>query len=128
MRRIGLGLSVTAILFLLFDSTGKVLRVPPVVAGTLQLGYPDSVIRTLGVAQLVGVVLYAVPRASVWGALLLTGYLGGAVASHVRIGSPLFTHVLFPVYVAFIAWAGLALRNAKLRHLLAILTPTSKPN
>jgi hypothetical protein len=119
MRRTGAVLSIVAVLFLLFDSSGKLLEVAPVVAGSTQLGYPESVVPTLGLLLLVCVVLYVIPRSSIWGALLLTGYLGGAVASHVRIGSPLFTHVLFPVYIASIAWAGLILRDARLRHLVA---------
>jgi hypothetical protein len=119
MRRAGVALSTIAILFLLFDSSGKLLKVAPVVAGTANLGYPDSIIRTLGVVLLLCVTLYAIPRASILGALLLTGYLGGAVASHARIGSPLLTHVIFPVYVAGVVWGGLVLRNAHLRRLLA---------
>ena len=119
----GVALSTVAILFLLFDSSGKLLKVAPVVAGTADLGYPDSIIRTLGVILLLCVTLYAIPRASIVGALLLTGYLGGAVASHARIGSPLLTHVIFPVYVACFVWGGLVLRNAHLRHLLAATLP-----
>jgi hypothetical protein len=90
-----------------------------VVAGSADLGYPESIIRTLGAILLLCVTLYAIPRASLIGALLLTGYLGGAVASHARVGSPLLTHVLFPVYVASFVWGGLVLRNTQLRHLLA---------
>jgi hypothetical protein len=88
------------VLFLLFDSTGKLLKVAPVVAGTAELGYPESVIRTLGVILMLCVVTYLIPRASIVGAILLTGHLGGAVATHLRVGSPLLTHILFPVYVA----------------------------
>jgi hypothetical protein len=124
MRWTGVALSTVAVLFLLFDSSGKLLKVAPVVAGTANLGYPDSIIRTLGVLLLLCVTLYAIPRASILGALLLTGYLGGAVASHARIGSPLLTHVIFPVYVACFVWGGLVLRNAHLRHLLAAPWPT----
>jgi hypothetical protein len=119
MRRTGVVLSTVAILFLLFDSSGKLLRLAPVVAGTASLGYPDGIIRTLGAILLLCVTLYAIPRASILGALLLTAYLGGAVASHARVGSPLMTHVFFPMYVAFFVWGGLALRDARLRHLLA---------
>ena len=118
VRRTGVALSTVAILFLLFDSSGKLLEVAPVVAGTASLGYPEDIVRTLGVVLLVCVTLYAIPRASILGALLLTGYLGGAVASHARIGSPLLTHVVFPVYVACVVWGGLVLRDARLRHLL----------
>src|SRR5687767_11464369 len=124
MRWTGVALSTVAVLFLLFDSSGKLLKVAPVVAGTVTLGYPDSIIRTLGMILLLCVTLYAIPRASILGALLLTAYLGGAVASHARIGSPLLTHVIFPVYVACFVWGGLVLRNANLRHLLAAPWPT----
>ena len=115
--RIGMALSTIAVLFLLFDSIGKLLKVAPVVAGSAELGYPESVIRTLGVILLVCVITYLVPRFSIVGAVLLTGYLGGAVATHVRVGSPLLTHVLFPIYVAVFVWGGLLLRDVRLRRL-----------
>ena len=115
--RVGLALSAMAVLFLLFDSTGKLLKVAPVVAGTAELGYPESVVRTLGVILLLCVVTYLVPRFSIVGAVLLTGYLGGAVATHVRVGSPLLTHVLFPIYVAAFIWLGLWLRDVRLRRM-----------
>jgi hypothetical protein len=108
-----------AVLFLVFDSVGKLLRVAPVVAGTVQLGYPEGVIRALGVILLLCVVVYLIPRVSIVGAVLLTGYLGGAVATHVRVGSPLFTHVLFPVYLGIFIWGGLFLRDVRLRQVLA---------
>ena len=78
--RVGRALSAVAVAFLLFDSVGKVLEVAPVVAGTMQLGYPEGVVRALGVILLLCVVVHLIPRASVLGAVLLTGYLGGAVA------------------------------------------------
>lgn len=107
-------LSGLAVAFLLFDATGKLLRVAPVVEGTAQLGYPESTIVPIGVLLLVGVILYVIPRTSVLGAIYLAAYLGGAVATHVRVGSPLATHVLFPVYVAAFLWGGLALRSPRL--------------
>jgi len=116
--RAGIALSTIAVLFLLFDSTGKLLKVAPVVAGTEQLGYPESVIRTLGVILLLCVITYVIPRFSIVGAVLLTGYLGGAIATHVRVGSPLLTHVLFPIYVAALIWGGLLLRDPRLPWLL----------
>jgi hypothetical protein len=103
---------------LLSDATGKVLEVAPVVAGTEQLGYPESVIRPLGVILLLCVITYVIPRVSMVGAVLLTGYLGGAIATHVRVGSPLLTHVLFPTYVAAFVWMGLWLRDARPRRLI----------
>ena len=111
-------LSTVAALFLVFDSIGKLLRVQPVLDGTAQLGYPTDVVFGLGLTLLLCVLAYIVPATSVIGALLLTGYLGGAVATHVRVGNPLFSHVLFPTYVAAMLWGGLALRDPRLRALL----------
>ncbi len=120
--RVGRALSTVAVAFLLFDSVGKLLEVAPVVAGTTQLGYPEGIVRTLGVILLLCVVIHLIPRASVLGAVLLTGYLGGAVATHVRVGSPLLTHVLFPVYVAAFVWGGLLLRDARVQRALDVPT------
>src|SRR5205823_2168452 len=88
----------------------------------LQLGYPASVVFGLGVLQLACLVVYLVPRTSVLGAVLWTGYLGGAVATHVRVGNPLFSHTLFPIYVATFLWAGLWLRDERLRCVLPMRT------
>jgi hypothetical protein len=114
----GRALSGLAIAFLLFDAAGKLLRVGPVVEGTESLGYSASAGGPIGVLLLVGVALYAVPRTSLFGAIYLAAYLGGAVASHYRLGNPLPTHVLFPVYVAAFVWGGLALRSPRLASLL----------
>ena len=114
----GHGLTGLAVLFLAFDSIGKLLRLQPVIDGTRQLGYPPDVIVPLGMVLMGCVVLYAFPRTAFFGALLLTGYLGGAVATHVRVGSPWFTHTLFPVYVAALCWGGLVLRDPRVRALL----------
>ena len=81
---------------------------------------PESVIVPLGLIQLVCLVAYLVPRTTVLGAVLWTGYLGGAVATHVRVGSPLLTHTLFPIYVAIFLWLGLWLRDARLRAVLPL--------
>ena len=105
-------------LFLLLDALGKLFKPEPVVTGTLDLGYQESVIVPLGVLLLVCTVLYIIPKTSVLGAILLTGYLGGAVATHVRLTNPLFTHQLFPVYLGALLWLGLYLRDARLRRLL----------
>jgi hypothetical protein len=86
--------------------------------GTAQLGYPEAVIQPIGAILLVCVVAYAIPRTSILGAVLLTGYMGGAIATHVRVGSPLMTHELFPVYVAALFWGGLFLRDERLRSVL----------
>ena len=109
--------------FLVFDSIGKLLRVQPVIDGTVGLGYPVGVIIPLGVTLLTSVLVYLVPRPAVLGALLLTGYLGGAVATHVRVGNPLFTHTLFPTYVAALLWGGLMLRDRRLRAFLPFRRP-----
>ena len=112
-------LSGIAVLFLLFDAIGKLLRPAAVIEGTTQLGWPVGVIVPLGIIQLVCLALYLFPRTAVFGAILWTGYLGGAVATHVRIGNPLFSHVLFPVYVAALLWGGLWLRDRRVRNLFA---------
>ncbi|WP_437739129.1 DoxX family protein [Sorangium sp. So ce302] len=115
--RILSGLSVA---FLLFDSIGKLMMVPQVLEGSEQLGYPLSSVRGIGLVLLASVVTYMIPRTSVLGAILLTGFLGGAVATHVRVDNPLFSHVLFPVYVAAMIWGGLLLRDERLRALLPL--------
>ena len=114
----GRGLSAIAVGFLALDSLGKLLELQPVVAGTVQLGYPPGVVFSLGIIELLCVVAYVVPRTSLLGAVLLTGYLGGAIATHVRVESPLFSHVLFPIYVATFLWAGLGIRDNRLRMFL----------
>jgi len=117
---VGRGLSGFVVLFLLFDSTGKLLRVQPVVDGTIRLGYPPELVFSLGVVLLSCVLAYMIPCTSVLGALLLTGYLGGAVATHVRVENPLFSHVLFPTYVGALIGGGLILRDGRVRALLPI--------
>ena len=118
MLWIGRILSGIAVAFLIFDVVGKLLRVAPVLEGSAKLGYPERAVVPIGVLLLVGVVLYLVPKTSVVGAIYLAGFLGGAVASHYRLGNPLATHVLFPVYVAAFLWGGLALRNPKVLGVL----------
>jgi hypothetical protein len=117
---IGRTLSALAILFLSFDTIVKVLRLPVAVDGTTQLGYPESSVFVIGIIQLVCLVLYVIPKTSVFGAILFTGYLGGAIATHLRIGSPLFTHILFPIYVAVLIWGGLYAREPRLRAVIPI--------
>lgn len=113
-------LSGLAVLFLLFDASIKVLQLPVAMEGTGQLGYPESVIMGLGLVQLACLIAYLIPRTSVLGAILWTGYLGGAVATHVRVENPLFSHVLFPLYVAALLWGGLWLRDRRVRVLLSM--------
>jgi len=117
---IGRVLSALAVLFLLFDSVVKLLQLPVAMDGTTQLGYPGSVVFGIGLVELVCLVLYVIPQTSVFGAILFTGYLGGAIATHVRIASPLFTHILFPIYVALLIWGGLYARDERLRSLIPI--------
>lgn len=108
------------VLLLLLDASGKLMRLTPVIEGTVQLGYPESTVFTLGLIQFICIVLYMIPRTSILGAILLTGYLGGAVATHVRIGNPLFTHILFPIYLGVLIWAGLFLLDSRLRTLIPL--------
>jgi hypothetical protein len=117
--RAGYALSGLVILFMLMDAAMKLLRLPIVLETTVQLGWPTESAMPLGVLLLVCTVLYGWPRTSALGAVLLTGYLGGAIATHARIGSPLFSHTLFGVYLGVLLWAGLYLRDPRVRALLA---------
>ena len=108
--------------FLTFDTVMKLLQLAPAVQGTTELGYPAGTVVVIGAIELVCLVLYLIPRTSVLGALVLTGYLGGAIATHLRVGSPLPTHTLFPIYVALMVWGGLYLRESRLRALLPFRT------
>lgn len=117
---IGRTLSGIAALALLADSIGKLVEVQPVIDGTLALGYPRDSVFTLGVILFTCVLVYVIPQTSLAGAVLLTAYLGGAVATHMRVDSPLFTHVLFPTYVAAFVWGGLYLRDPRLRALFRL--------
>lgn len=105
------------ILFMLFDGGIKLLKVPAAVEGTARLGYPTSLVQPIGILALVCSLLYAIPRTSVLGAILLTGYLGGATATQVRVQDPWF---LFPVVLGMLIWAGLYFRDQRLRALLRL--------
>ena len=113
-------LGALSTLFLLMDGVMKLIKSAPVVEATVRLGYPESVIQSLGIVLLLCTILYAIPRTSILGAILLTGYLGGAVAANVRVGNPLFSHTLFPVYIAVLVWGGLYLRDRRLRGLISV--------
>jgi hypothetical protein len=113
-------LSGIAVLFLLFDGVTKLMHVSAVVKGTTELGYPESSVTVIGVIVLACTLLHVIPRTAVLGAVLLTGFLGGAVASQVRVGNPLFSHELFPVYIAVLVWLGLWLRNPRFRRVVAM--------
>ena len=114
-------LSLLAILFFLMDGAMKLFKPPFVVEATAKLGYAESTIVGIGLALIFCTVLYVIPRTSVLGAVLLTGYLGGAVASNVRAGTGWF-NTLFPFFFAVVMWGGLWLRNARLRQLVPVLT------
>jgi hypothetical protein len=119
-RWTGIVISALPALFLFADAVMKLMKPAPVVEATVKLGYSESVIVPLGIVLLICTILYVVPRTSVLGAILLTGYLGGAVATHVRVGDPLFSHVLFPVYLGVMIWLGLYLRDVRLRALVPL--------
>jgi hypothetical protein len=118
MRGVGWGMTGLMIAFLLFDSLSKLTLERHVVGATTEIGYPLDTIRPLGIICLVCTILYAIPRTAIFGAILLTGYLGGAVASKVRIEDPLFSSVLFGVYFGLLVWGGLYLRDERLRSLI----------
>lgn len=111
-------LSGALIAFLVFDAAIKLVPLQVVIDTTAALGFPPELARTLGVLTLVCTALYAWPRTAILGAILLTGYLGGAIAIHLRIGNPLFSHTLFGVYLGLMAWGGLYLRDPRLRALI----------
>jgi hypothetical protein len=119
-RLLGRVLSGLVIVFMLFDGAIKLVPWPVVTESMEKIGYGSSetLARSLGVISLVCTILYAIPPTSFVGAILLTGYLGGAMASHLRIGSPLFTHVLFGFYLGLMVWGGLWLRDGSLRTML----------
>ena len=117
-RRVGLVITGLVALFLLFDSVTKLLRLPFVVEATEQMGFPASTVPIIGGTLLVCLVLYLIPRTAVLGAVLLTGYLGGAVCAQLRLEAPLFSTLLFPVYTGVLVWLGLYLRSAALQALV----------
>jgi hypothetical protein len=116
-------LSGLVVLFLIFDGVTKLITIKPVVEGMQKLGYPVPLAPVIGAILLVCVVLYVIPRTAPLGAILLTGYLGGAVASQLRVGMPLLGYTLFPIYVAALAWGGLYLRDSRVRALTAPRAP-----
>ncbi|HZY61117.1 MAG TPA: DoxX family protein [Edaphobacter sp.] len=112
-------LSILAVLFMLFDAISHIVKPAPVVQAFAQLGIPLHLAITLGIIQLVCIVLYVIPSTAVLGAVLLTGYLGGAVAIHLRIGNPAF-ECTFPIIIGIIFWAGLLLRDPALRTIFPV--------
>ena len=117
-RWAGRVLTGVAVLFLVFDTTIKLVGVKEAVEGTVQLGWAPHHLPILALIEVACLVLYLVPRTAPLGAVLWTGYLGGAIATHLRLDNPLVTHTLFPIYVAAFIWGGLFLRDARVRALL----------
>jgi hypothetical protein len=117
-------LSGIAVLFLLFDGAIKLVPIQPVTDSLRELGYSasDSFARFLGVVTLLCTALYAWPRTALLGAVLLTGIMGGAIASHLRLGDPLFSHTLFGVYLGLLFWVGLWLRDERVRRIMPVLS------
>lgn len=118
-------ISGLVIAFMLFDAVIHLAKIAPVVKAFQDLGWPISLAVPLGIIELLCVVIYAFPRTSALGAILLTGYLGGAVVAQLRVGSPLFGETLFPVYIGILVWAGLYLREPRLRRFIPVVTTSS---
>lgn len=118
-RRAGLVLRALPVLFLLFDAGIKLVEIDPVTEAFARLGFPPALAPAIGGLELCCLLLYLTPRWSIVGAVLLTGFLGGAVALHARLGDPLPTHTLFPIYLGAMLWLGLGLRDARVRGMLA---------
>lgn len=112
-------LSTLSTLFLLVDGGMKLFKLPVVVQSTLELGYPESAIVGIGVVLLIATILYVIPRTAALGTIVLTGYLGGAVATHVRVSGPVF-NIVFPVILGCMLWGGLWLRDDNLRRLIPV--------
>lgn len=119
---IGRSISGLSVAFLLFDSLTKVLQLTWVVKASTQMGFPAGAILPIGLVLLACTVVYCIPRTAILGAVLLTGYLGGAVEVNVQAGLPLASHTLFPIYFAVFVWGGLALRD---RRVLSVFARTS---
>ena len=113
-------MSGLVVIFMLMDGIMKFVKPQEVIDGTLALGFGEEHLTVLGTLGLTSTLLYIFPRTSILGAILLTAYFGGAVATHVRLNNPLFTHILFTVYFGILVWGGLWLRNSKLRELLPL--------
>jgi DoxX-like family len=125
VKWIGWIMSGLIIAFMAFDGGIKLVPLQPVLDASSQLGLPKGAgfARGLGFLALTCTALYAIPRTSILGAILLTGYLGGAIAMQLRVGAPLLSHVLFGVYLGLLVWGGLWLRNDLLRRLIPLCKP-----
>jgi DoxX-like protein len=128
LYRAGWAMSGLAIAFLLMDASMKLMALPVVLQAQAELGFQgEDMARGLGAILLACTLLYAAPQTAVLGAIMLTGFLGGAVAVKLRIGDPLFTHVLFGVYVGILVWGGIYLRDARLRQILPLRSDVRDP-
>ena len=117
-RWVGWLITALPVLFLLFDGTIKLAQIPAVSEAFVRMGLPHCLASTIGVLELSCLALYLMPRTAPLGAILLTGFLGGAISLHVRIGDPLFSHTFFPLYMGIPLWIGLYLRDARVRGLI----------
>lgn len=117
-RLAGRILTGIAVLFLVFDTAIKFSGAREAVEGTVQLGFQPHHVLTIGLIELACLIVFLIPRTAPLGAVLFTGYLGGAIVTHMRLDNPLFTHILFPIYVAALIWGGLYLRDSRVRALL----------
>jgi hypothetical protein len=118
VRWTGRILTGIAVLFLAFDASMKLFATKEAIEGTVQLGFAPHHLLIIGLIQVVCLIIYLIPRTAPLGAILWTGYLGGAIVTHLRVDNPLFTHILFPIYVAALVWGGLYLRDDRVRALL----------
>ena len=119
-QKVGIGISALVLAFLVFDAFGKLAAPAPVKEGTEALGFPVGQALIMGIVLTACVVVYAIPRTAVLGALGITAYLGGAVTANMRVEAPLFTHILFAVYLGVLMWVGLAMRRPELLKVAGI--------
>ena len=126
--RIWAGWIITGLIsaFMLLDAAMKLAKPKPVIDAFARTGWPTELSATLGVILLVSTVLYLIPRTEILGAILLTGYLGGAVATNLRLENPLFSNTLFPVYFGVLVWGGLWLRDRKIQELIPMRKERSR--
>ncbi|MDN4522938.1 DoxX family protein [Fictibacillus fluitans] len=119
-------MSGLVVLFMLFDSVSKLFKAKAAVDGSTELGFAEHHVVIIGLLGLISVLLYLYPKTDVLGAILLTGYFGGAVVTHLRLDNPLFSFTLFPVYVGILTWGGLWLRNEGVRSIIPLTKRTGK--
>jgi hypothetical protein len=119
-QKVGIGITALVIAFLVFDALGKLAGASQVKEGTQTLGFPVGQALIMGIVLAVCVVVYAIPRTAVLGALGITAYLGGAVTANMRVEAPLFTHILFAVYLGVLMWVGLAMRRPELLKVVGL--------